>query len=174
MTRVREIFRAKGFGGIRRGRGEMRRPVALAGSLVRRVRWLVVVGLAVSGGLVPLPPSATGQMTPGIVEREADPRTNPFLLKGTLSPEAPVEGEVVEIAGEVTSRIFPHIRTVVRFWIDGERREETAYVIAPHAESVVVHEWTARPGEHTVRIEVVSPAGVLYTSWERRITVRGK
>lgn len=140
----------------------------------RQTCWRLIIGAAVSGGLCLLTVPALAQMPPGAVEREADPRTNPFLLKGTLTPEAPVEGEVVEIAGEVTSRIFPHIRTVVRFWIDGERREETAYVIAPRAESVVVHEWTARPGEHTVRIEVVSPAGVLYTSWERRITVRGK
>jgi hypothetical protein len=113
-------------------------------------------------------------MAPGTVEREADPRQTPFLLKGSLSPDAPAAGDVVEIAGEVTSRIFPHIRTIVRFWIDGEKREEQAYVIAPFAESVVVHEWTAEKGEHTIRIEVASPAGVLYTSWERQITVKGK
>jgi hypothetical protein len=113
-------------------------------------------------------------MTPGMVEREADPRQNPFILKGSVAPEVPVEGDVVEITGEVTSRIFPHIRTVVRIWIDGEKREEVNYVIAPRAEYLVVHEWTATPGEHIIRIEVVSPAGIRYTDWEQRITVRSK
>ena len=135
-------------------------------------RWLLVFGMAISGGL--FAPFASAQMGPGAIDRPADPRQNPFLLTGTLSPALPAPGELVEIAAEVRSRIHPHIRTVVRFWIDGEKREEQAYVIAPFAESVVVHEWTAEKGEHTIRIEVASPAGVLYTSWERRITVRGK
>lgn len=113
-------------------------------------------------------------MVPGIVEREADPRTNPFILQGSLSVEAPREGEVVEIGAEVTSRIFPHIRTLVRFFVDGEKREETAYVIAPRGESFVTHEWPAVKGEHAIRIEVASPAGVLYATWERRITVTGR
>lgn len=136
--------------------------------------WLLVIGVAVSGGLLVLAPLASAQMGPGALDRPVDPRQNPFLLSGTLSPETPAQGELVEIAAEVRSRIHPHIRAVVRFWVDGEKREEQAYVIAPFAESVVVHEWTAEKGEHAIRIEVVSPAGVLYTSWERRITVRGK
>ncbi len=134
----------------------------------------VVVGAAILGGLLGFASFASAQMGPGAVDRPVDPRQNPFLLTGALSPEAPSPGEVVEIAAEVRSRIHPHIRTVVRFWIDGQKREEQAYVIAPFAESVVVHEWTAETGEHTIRIEVASPAGVLYTSWERQITVRGK
>lgn len=135
--------------------------------------WLFVVALLLSGLVMPTP-TASAQMGPGAVDRQVDPRQNPFLLTGTLSPEVPAPGETVEFAAEVRSRIHPHIRTVVRFWIDGQKREEQAYVIAPFAESVVVHEWTAEPGEHTIRIEVASPAGVLYTGWERRITVRGK
>lgn len=119
-------------------------------------------------------PPATGQMAPGLVEREADPRQSPFVLKGSLAPESPVEGDVVEITGEITSRVFPHIRTVVRFWVDGERREETSYVIAPRAESIVVHEWTATPGDHVIRVEALSPAGILYTTWEQRVTVRSR
>jgi hypothetical protein len=129
--------------------------------------------LAIAAGLeFPLP--ALAQMKPEQVEREVDPRQNPFALLGALSPETPVEGDVVEISGEVRSRVFPHIRTVVRFWIDGEKREETAYVIAPRAESIVVHEWKATPGPHTIRIEVLSPAGVRYAAWERSIAVRKK
>jgi hypothetical protein len=98
----------------------------------------------------------------------------PFLLRGYLLPETPKEGDVVEITGEISSRVHPHIRTMVRFWVDGQKREETSYVIAPRAESVVVHEWKATPGDHAFKIEVVSPAGVLYTSWEGRLTVRGR
>lgn len=135
---------------------------------------LVVVGLFVPPTLGLLAASATAQMTPGMVEREADPRQHPFVLRGSVVPEAPTAGDVVEIAGEITSRVFPHIRTIVRFWIDGGKREETAYVVAPRAESIVVHEWIATPGEHTLRIEIASPAGVLYTSWERQLVVREK
>ena len=117
---------------------------------------------------------AVAQMPGGVEGREVDPRTTPFILKGSLSPEAPKEGDVVEITGEVGSRVHPHIRTVVRFWVDGQKREETSYVIAPRAESVVVHEWTATRGDHAFKIEVLSPAGVLYISWEGRVTVRGR
>lgn len=140
---------------------------------VKRSAGLLVIGAVIwLAVLVVLP--AAAQMGPGALDRPVDPRRNPFVLTGILSPEVPAAGEVVEIAAEVRSRIHPHIRTMVRFWIDGQKREEQAYVIAPFAESVVVHEWTAEKGEHTIRIEVASPAGVLYTSWERRITVRGK
>lgn len=152
----------------------MNSPAVRVNPLLRQIYWRVLIGIALGGGLCLLAFQALAQMTPGMVDREADPRQNPFTLKGSLSPEVPAAGEVVEITGEVTSRIFPHIRTVVRFWIDGAKREEQAYVIAPFAESVVVHEWTAERGEHTIRVEVVSPAGILYTSWERRITIKGK
>lgn len=117
---------------------------------------------------------AVAQMPGGVEGREADPRTMPFILKGSLVPEVPREGDVVEITGEIASRVHPHIRTVFRFWVDGQKREETSYVIAPLAESVVVHEWKATRGDHTFKIEVVSPAGVLYTSWEGRVTVHGR
>lgn len=141
---------------------------------VERSTWLRVVAVAIWGAALALSPLASAQMGPGALDRPVDPRQNPFLLTATLSPEVPAPGEVVEIAAEVRSRIHPHIRTVVRFWINGQKREEQAYVIAPFAESVVVHEWTAEKGAHAIRIEVASPAGILYTSWERRITVRGK
>lgn len=118
----------------------------------------------------PVPVSA--QMAPGAEEREVDPREDPFLLIGRLSPAAPVEGEEVEIEGEIWSRVRPHSRVVVRFWIDGRKREETAYVISPFAESIVIHEWPAARGEHTIRIEVASPLGVLYATWEHQITVQ--
>lgn len=134
----------------------------------------LVVGVSIVGAVLVLAPLASAQMEPGALDRPVDPRQNPFRLTATLSPEVPGPGEVVEIAAEIRSRIHPHIRAVVRFWIDGAKREEQAYVIAPFAESVVVHEWTAERGEHTIRVEVVSPAGILYTSWERRITVRGE
>jgi hypothetical protein len=110
----------------------------------------------------------------GSVDRPVDPRLNPFVLTGSLAPAAPGPGETVEIAAEIRSRVHPHIRVVVLFWIDGQKREEQAYVIAPFAESVVVHEWTADPGEHAIRIDVTSPAGVRYTSWEQRVTVKGR
>lgn len=140
----------------------------------RASKWVVVAGvLAITAAFEFLSP-ALAQMKPEQVEREVDPRQNPFALQGVLSPETPVEGDVVEISGEVGSRVFPHIRTLVRFWIDGKKREETAYVIAPRAESIVVHEWKATPGPHTIRIEVLSPAGVLYAAWERKIVVRAK
>ncbi len=110
----------------------------------------------------------------GSVDRPVDPRLNPFVLTGSLAPAGPGPGETVEIAAEIRSRVHPHIRVVVAFWINGQKREEQAYVIAPFAESVVVHEWTADPGEHTIRIDVASPAGVRYTSWEHRVTVKGR
>jgi len=140
---------------------------------LRTSRRLAAGVLGIAAAFAFLTP-ALAQMKPEQVEREVDPRQNPFALHGVLAPETPVEGDVVEISGEVASRVFPHIRTVVRFWIDGEKREETAYVIAPRAESVVVYEWTATPGPHTIRIEVLSPAGVRYAAWERTITVRAK
>lgn len=111
-------------------------------------------------------------MEPGIEKREVDPKTNPFSLKSSLSPGVPKEGEVVEIAAEIRSRVHPHIRVVVRFFIDGQKREETAYVIAPKAESFVTHDWQATKGKHTIRIEVVSPAGILYESWEKQVTIK--
>ena len=114
----------------------------------------------------------TPGMTPGIEQREVDPRQKPFILKGILSPEKLAVGETLEIAAEIHSRVHPHIRVMVRFFVDGQKREETAYVIAPKAESIVTHEWQAVKGKHTIKIEVVSPAGILYESWEKKITVK--
>lgn len=111
-------------------------------------------------------------MAPGIEEREVDPRKKPFILKGIISPEKPAVGETLEIAAEIQSRVHPHIRVLVRFLVDGEKREETAYVIAPQAESIATHEWQAKKGTHTIEIELLSPAGVLYESWEKQITIR--
>jgi len=119
-----------------------------------------------------VPPVVFAQMAP--VDRPVDPRLNPFALTGSLAPAVPAPGETVEISAEVRSGVHPHIRVVVAFWVDGQKRAEQAYVIAPFAESVVVHEWTADPGEHTIRIDVASPAGVRYTSWEHRVTVKGR
>ncbi|MGQ0662934.1 MAG: hypothetical protein ACT4P2_04995 [Pseudomonadota bacterium] len=117
---------------------------------------------------------ASAQMPGGLEGREVDPRITPFVLKGSLSPESPKEDDIVEITGEISSRVHPHIRTVVRFWVDGEKREETSYVIAPRAESVVIHEWKAARGHHAFKIEVLSPADVLYTSWEVGMVVRDR
>lgn len=111
-------------------------------------------------------------MKPGVEQREVDPRQKPFILRGIISPEKPALGETVEIAAEIQSRVHPHIRVMVRFFIDGQKREETAYVIAPAAESFVTHEWQAVKGKHTFGIEVLSPAGILYESWERQITIK--
>ncbi len=122
--------------------------------------------------LAVLVPAVSAQM--GAVDRPVDPRLNPFLVTGSLAPAEPAPGETVEVAAEIRSRVHPHIRVVVAFWIDGHKREEQSYVIAPFAESIVVHEWVAEPGAHAVRIEVSSPAGVRYTGWEQRITVRGR
>lgn len=108
------------------------------------------------------------------VDRPVDPRLNPFLVAGSLTPAVPTPGETVEISAEIRSRIHPHIRVLVAFSIDGQKREEQAYVIAPLAESIVVHEWKAQPGDHVIRIDVTSPAGVRYTSWEQRLSVKGR
>lgn len=133
-------------------------------------------GAALTAALLSLAllvPVVSGQMG-GAVDRPVDPRLNPFLLTGSLAPAQPAPGETVEVAAEIRSRVHPHIRVVVAFWIDGQKREEQSYVIAPFAESIVVHEWVAEPGAHAVRIDVSSPAGVRYTSWEHRIAVRGR
>lgn len=114
----------------------------------------------------------TPGMRPGIEQREVDPRQKPFILKGIISPEKPAVGETLEVAAEIRSRVHPHIRVVVRFFVDGQKREETAYVIAPAAESFVTHEWQATKGNHAIRIEVVSPAGILYESWEGQMTIK--
>lgn len=142
---------------------------------MRRTRWITVASAVLPvflGSLLAV--QASAQMPGGVEEREVDPRTRPFILKGSLSPESPKIGDVVEITGEISSRVHPHIRTVVRFWVNGQKREETSYVIAPRAESLVIHEWKAIQGQHNFKIEVLSPAGVLYTSWEGRITVYPK
>lgn len=125
------------------------------------------------GALLAFASVASAQMEPGALDRPVDPRQRPFVLVGSLAPEVPAPRDTVEITAEIRSRVHPHIRAVVRFWIDGQSREEQSYVIAPFAESVVIHEWTAEPGDHTIRIDVASPAGVLYASWERRISVKG-
>lgn len=138
---------------MRRGRG-----AAWAGSAA-----LLCVALLVG--------STVAQMRPGVEEREVRPEQRPFTLRGFLVPEAPMEGQTVEITGEIRSRVMPHIRTVVRFWVDGQKREETSYVISPFAESLAVHEWTAARGRHTIRIEVRSPAGALYSTWEAQVEV---
>lgn len=140
---------------------------------MRRARWSSVA-LAVLPVILAslLAVKASAQMPGGLEEREVDPRITPFTLKGSLSPESPTEGDVVEITGEISSRVHPHIRILVRFWVDGQKREETSYVIAPRAESLVIHEWEAARGNHSFKIEVLSPAGILYTSWEVGATVR--
>jgi len=132
------------------------------------------VGLALLLACLPVSSLAAEQpgMKPGIEQREVDPRQRPFILKGVISPEKPAVGETLEIAAEIRSRVHPHIRVVVRFFVDDQKREETAYVIAPQAESIATHEWQAVKGKHTIKIEVVSPAGILYESWEGQITIK--
>lgn len=135
---------------------------------VRALRISVTVVLALALAQV-----GTAQMGPGALDRPLDPDQRPFVLTGSLAPAVPAPGEVVEITAEIRSRVHPHVRAVVAYWIDGQKREEQSYVIAPFAESVLVHEWMAQPGDHTIRVDVLSPAGVLFTSWEQRVTIKG-
>ncbi len=137
-------------------------------------RWarLVAAGGSLAAAvLLSLCATSQAQM---MLDRELDPQTTPFVLQGSLSPAKPVVGEIVEVAAEITSRVAPHTRAVVIFRIDGREQHKLSYVIQPYAPSIAVHEWAAVEGTHSVHIELTSPAGVRYTLWETRVTVRPK
>lgn len=106
-------------------------------------------------------------------ERSLDPGAEPFALTVSLYPKSPVAGETAEINAEIKSRISPHARTSITFFVDGEEADQlSGTLIPPFETATAVFDWTASEGAHALRIELASAAGVVLATWERTVDVK--
>ena len=137
----------------------------------------LAIGLAVILGAVALLSTQQADVKSGLIDvpgarQELDAQTLPFALRVDVQPEGPAAGQRVKITAVVRSQTQPHARAVVRFYVDQEKVREISGALGPFQEATADYTWKASSGRHTVRVEVSSPSGVIYTNDERNLEVR--
>lgn len=107
----------------------------------------------------------------GGMRTERQLSSDAFNLNVTAPSQTPRAGEELLLTAKITSKIAPHARTKISFWVDDKKVNEFEGVVPPYQAATVEFVWQAEAGPHKFEVILASAVGIELTRWEGTLEV---